>query len=378
MDVGERRMGQSGRIPGRALGIGDSVNLRLQVNPSYLGDSVEDDNQPETLAVRILRQSGQQSYDLYRLGFPKDVLRSLEYIVSQPQGIILVTGPTGSGKTTTLYSILTHLNTPDVNIFTIEDPPEAVIEGITQIPVNLKKKQTFNSILVDLLRSDPDIIMVGEMREAIALMTSLNGSNTGHLILTTLHTNSAVDSVSRCTSMLQAVGTDVNVYRNMLGSSVIGIYAQRLVKQICPDCRESYLGNEDIAKALGIDPSLIEREVQLYRPPTYDKPRKPVDQCQTCKDAGWIGVMPIVELWIPQSDSESDDKAYISSGDFTSQQFFDIAKKRGMRTLAGHGILAAMDGSTSLKEIASKIGGLRDQKDLLVVAINNYDPNWKE
>ena len=235
INIAERRLPQDGRI--RVAVHGKDYDLRVSTAPTLHGESV---------VMRVLdRQSLPE--DLRSLGFADATLASFLGVVERPQGIVLVTGPTGSGKTTTLYTCLHRLNAPEKKIFTVEDPIEYQLEGANQIQVKPQIGLTFSQILRSILRQDPDIVMIGEMRDLETAQISVQAALTGHLVLSTLHTNSAAASVTRLLDM------GINGY--LIASTVTGILAQRLVRRLCPDCRERY---EPL-------PELVQ-ELHLHRP----------------------------------------------------------------------------------------------------------------
>src|SRR5207248_9248483 len=199
----------------------------------------------ERITIRLLDRSS-VLHDLSDIGFGEDHLAVIDELIHRPHGIILVTGPTGSGKTTTLYACLAKINTPDLNILTVEDPVEYQLEGITQVPINAKIDLTFASVLRSYLRHDPDVIMVGEIRDGETASMAIQASLTGHLVFSTVHTNDAAGAITRL--------IDMGVEPYLVGSSLVGVLAQRLVRVLCKECREAYLPTPEELREIGIGP----------------------------------------------------------------------------------------------------------------------------
>ena len=220
LNIAEKRIPQDGKIITRVDGT--DVDLRVSILPIVNG---------EKIVIRILKREGYTT-DKKKLGMNEENLRKLEKLISAPNGIILVTGPTGSGKSTTLYTVLSELNTDDVNIVTVEDPVEYSLAGINQVNVNSKAGMTFASGLRSILRQDPDIIMIGEIRDNETAEIAIKAAITGHLVLSTLHTNDSPSSISRL--------LDMGIEPYLVSTSLVGVIAQRLVRRICPNCREEY------------------------------------------------------------------------------------------------------------------------------------------
>lgn len=224
LNIAEKRIPQDGKIITRVDGT--DVDLRVSILPIVNG---------EKIVIRILKREGYTT-DKKKLGMNEENLRKLEKLISAPNGIILVTGPTGSGKSTTLYTVLSELNTDDVNIVTVEDPVEYSLSGINQVNVNSKAGMTFASGLRSILRQDPDIIMIGEIRDNETAEIAIKAAITGHLVLSTLHTNDAPSSISRL--------LDMGIEPYLVSTSLVGVIAQRLVRRICPNCKEEYEASE--------------------------------------------------------------------------------------------------------------------------------------
>ena len=262
LDIAEKRVPPDGRISLRLAG--HEVDVRVSTLPSSHGERV---------VMRLLdKQAGR--LDLERLGMPADTLACFEQVLARPHGIFLVTGPTGSGKTTSLYAALSHLNHTSRNILTVEDPVEYHVPGIGQTPVNTKVDMTFARGLRAILRQDPDVVMVGEIRDRETAEIAVQASLTGHLVLSTLHTNSAIGAVTRL--------IDMGVDAFLLASSLVGVLAQRLLRTLCPDCKVPYTADPAVCTRLGLDPQAA---VTLYR-------AQGCDQCQQ----GYRGRIGIYEL----------------------------------------------------------------------------------
>ncbi len=263
LDIAEKRVPQDGRISVKIAG--HAVDIRMSTMPSAHGERV---------VLRLLdKQAGQ--LELSQLAMNEQVLESYQNCLRSPHGIILVTGPTGSGKTTTLYAGLSHINETSRNILTIEDPIEYMLPGVGQTQVNTKVDMTFARGLRAILRQDPDIVMVGEIRDLETAEIAVQASLTGHLVLSTLHTNTAVGAVTR----LQ----DMGVERFLLSSSLIAVMAQRLVRLLCPDCREAVAPTDEELVVLGVEG---ESPTSIYRP----------KGCERCNYSGYRGRTGIYEL----------------------------------------------------------------------------------
>lgn len=265
LDIAEKRIPQDGRISLR-IG-GHNIDVRVSTLPS---------NHGERIVLRILDQESAQ-LDMHILGMPKHILGPIENMISQPHGILLVTGPTGSGKTTTLYAMLTQLNEVSRNILTIEDPIEYDLPGIGQTQVNPKVDMTFAKGLRAILRQDPDIVMIGEIRDLETAEISVQASLTGHLVLSTLHTNSALGALARL--------HDMGVESFLLSSSIIGVLAQRLVRLLCPHCKQSRAMRPDERELLQME------KINLRPGKIYE-----AVGCSECNGQGYRGRTGIYEL----------------------------------------------------------------------------------
>ncbi|AHF93357.1 type II secretory pathway, ATPase PulE/Tfp pilus assembly pathway, ATPase PilB [Opitutaceae bacterium TAV1] len=315
LNIAERRVPQDGRI--KLTVNGKPVDLRVSTLPTQFGESV---------VLRVLDQSAVQ-LEIGQLGMPEDVYEGIHDIIHRPNGIFIVTGPTGSGKTTTLYSALRIINTIDLKLLTAEDPVEYEIEGIMQVPVNHAVGLTFASALRSFLRQDPDVIMVGEIRDLETAQISIQASLTGHLVLSTLHTNDAAGAVTRL--------VDMGVEPFLIASSLEAVLAQRLVRRICSKCRTAYEPPADLLQQLGIDPIDIgDREF------FYGK------GCEHCSDTGYRGRMGIYE-WLRMSEAVRDLVVQRAPTLVIKQK----ALEQGMRTLRDDGLRAIFDGATTIEEV---------------------------
>lgn len=314
MDIAEKRAPQDGRIS--AVIEGKQIDFRVSTLPSVHGEKV---------VMRILDKSS-ICIGLNSLGMLPHTLETFEAIISRTYGIILVTGPTGSGKSTTLYSVLSKLNSGEKNILTIEDPVEYELAGITQSQINTRAGLTFATGLRTMLRQDPNIIMVGEIRDAETAIIAIEAALTGHLVLSTLHTNDAPGAVTRL--------IDMGIEPFLIASGVVGILAQRLVRVICPKCKESYSPPVDAVKRLGIglDQS---SGVTFYRG----------RGCEFCKGSGYKGRLGVYEL-MPVSDSVRD----LILARQSSYAIREVAIQEGMKTLKDDAMEKILLGSTTLEE----------------------------
>jgi type IV pilus assembly protein PilB len=278
------------------------------------------------VALRILDKS-QGVLDIDRLGFTGYSLDKLKKCVSRPHGMILVCGPTGSGKTTTLYSLMKYVHAPEINIITVEDPIEYQIEGINQVTARAEAGLTFASALRSILRQDPDVIMIGEIRDFDTVDIAIKSALTGHLVLSTLHTTTAPGSVVRLINM--------GCEPFLISASLIAIVAQRLVRKLCPKCREIYKPGEVLCAKLGIDIKKI-KDISFYK----------AKGCRHCFNTGYGGRIGICEV-LSITPAVRDLVLKRARENEVKQ----IARDEGMRTLREDGILKVLEGLTSLEEI---------------------------
>jgi general secretion pathway protein E len=316
LNIAERRLPQDGRIQLRIQG--KEIDLRVSTVPTLYGESV---------VMRILDKAS-VVLDFSVLGFSPDTLKRFLEILSLPHGILLVTGPTGSGKTTTLYTALQRLNTPERKILTVEDPVEYQLEGINQIQVKPQIDLTFANALRSIVRQDPDVIMIGEMRDLETAGIAVQSALTGHLVLSTLHTNDAASSVTRL--------LDMGVEDYLLTSTVCGILAQRLVRMLCTHCREPYQALPEMVEELQLHRFANTPTVQLF---------KPVG-CEHCKGIGYMGRMAIMEFLIMTDELRRLVLKHADAGDMQR-----IAQEQGMDTMYEDGLRKAVAGSTTVEEV---------------------------
>ncbi|HPM45720.1 MAG TPA: ATPase, T2SS/T4P/T4SS family [bacterium] len=322
LNISEKRLPQDGNIKVKIAG--NDVDFRVSTLPSIHGESV---------VLRILDKRSQQ-LSLDESGFTKRDLERMRKIIRMKHGIFLVTGPTGSGKTTTLYSALTEINSPDVKIITEEDPVEYQLKGVNQIHINSKIGLTFASGLRSILRQDPDIIMVGEIRDRETADIAINASLTGHLVFSTLHTNDAPTAFTRL--------IDMGIEPFLISSTVLGILAQRLVRKLCPVCKEAYYPEPAILEELGLDPA------EYANHPFY----KAVG-CDECAHTGYSGRTGIFELVIMDDELRRAVVNRLDASDIRK-----IASANGMLNLREDGAMKAIKGITSPDEVL-----LRTQED---------------
>jgi general secretion pathway protein E len=307
LNIAERRLPQDGRIKLRILG--REVDLRVSTLPTLFGESV---------VMRLLDRSAGDFYDLRRLGFDDHMLRRMEFFTSLPHGIFLVTGPTGSGKSTTLYSALKRINLPDKKIITIEDPVEYQMDGINQIHVNPAIGLTFAAGIRHIVRQDPDVIMIGEIRDRETADIAIRSALTGHFVFSTLHTNDAPSAVTRL--------TDMGVENYLITSSVVAVLAQRLVRIICRNCTES----------AGLSLTPFGDEVESFRG----------RGCPECNGSGYKGRAGIFELM-----ELNDELRRLIMANADASRLTEAARKNGMRNLREDGWMKVRQGLTTAAEV---------------------------
>lgn len=318
MDIAEKRLPQDGRIEIRIAQ--RSVDIRVSTLPTAFGERV----------VMRLLDKGNTLLPLADLGLSDADYRHFRQLIAVPHGIILVTGPTGSGKTTTLYSALNTLNTPDINIITIEDPIEYQINGISQMQVNTRIGLGFASGLRTIVRQDPDVILVGEIRDGETARIAIQSALTGHLVFSTLHTNDAASAVTRL--------IDMGVEPFLVASSVQGIMAQRLVRTICPQCREPYQPSPELLRLAGL-PTEAEGELRFYRG----------RGCAACLQTGYRGRIGIFEL---MRLTPAMKNLLLSTSEAGRIKAEALARpETGMRTLRDDGLAKVLAGITTLEEV---------------------------
>jgi len=315
MKIAEKRVPQDGRIQINAAG--EDLDLRVSTVPSSHGESI---------VMRLLSKKSLQ-LGMAKLGLYADDQQVFEKMISMPDGIILITGPTGSGKTTTLYACLTHLNRPDRKIITVEEPVEYRVSGINQVQVNEDIGLTYPAVLRSILRQAPNIIMVGEIRDLDTAEISINAALTGHLVFSTLHTNDAPSAITRL--------LDLGIKPFLLASSLRCIVAQRLVRVICDKCKEAYTPTEVELKGLG--PAAAQfANVQLYRG----------KGCNACGQIGYMGRKGIYEIFVITEEVQSLIYKQLPASDLRIK-----ARELGMRTLREDGLRKVLSGITTLEEV---------------------------
>jgi type IV pilus assembly protein PilB len=313
LDIAQRRLPQDGSI--HVLVQGRSIDLRVSVMPGTYGEKV---------VIRVI-DFRRMLTNLESLGFGYENLQLFKKVINHPNGIVLVTGPTGSGKNTTLYAALSDLNGDQVNICTVEDPVECSISGINQFQVNDMAGFNFSSALRSLLRQDPDVIMVGEIRDRDTANIAVQAALTGHLVLSTLHTNDSPGAITRL--------TDLGVAPYLVSASLIAVLAQRLVRKICPNCKEEYEPSHSIRRTVA---EWSGKELSFYRGLG----------CKKCRNTGYIGRIAIHELFVP------DDKILdLITEDIPLKQLRAEAVKNGMIPLHLDGIEKVAAGITTVDEI---------------------------
>ncbi len=315
LDIAERRLPQDGRIE---LNIsGNPIELRIAILPTMFGESC---------VMRVLDRTVVQ-LDIHRLGLRDDELQTFDDLLKLPNGIILVTGPTGAGKTTTLYAALNTVNTIDVKIITTEDPVEYEIDGIVQVQVNPDIGVTFAHCLRSILRQDPDKILVGEIRDVETAQIAIQSSLTGHVVFSTVHTNDAPSTVTRL--------IDMGLEPYMITATLEAVVAQRLVRRICERCRKDFTPTEDMLMELNLRPADVRGKRFAYGP-----------GCDHCNNTGFKGRMAIFEIFVMD-----DDIREIIMNQGSTQALREAAMRKGMRTLRDSGLLAIYDGETTIEEV---------------------------
>ena len=330
LDIAERRLPQDGKI--RRLYKGNKVDFRVSTLPSRFGEKV---------VLRILDNSATQ-IGLAKLITDQNILEMVKGIASRPYGLILVTGPTGSGKSTTLYSMLAERNSPDINISTAEDPIEYSLPGITQVQVLREKGMDFASILRSFLRQDPDVILVGETRDKETAKTAIEAALTGHLVLTTLHTNDAAGAIARLDEM--------GVEPFMVSGALLGVLAQRLMRRVCDECRQPYHPSTEELARFGLSASNTEETI-LYRANTLTA--EEISQhsqagtlCSKCQGTGYKGRVGVYELM-----RNTERLQMLINQKTTTDEIKEAAVEEGMTTLLAYSLNLVQQGYTTLEEV---------------------------
>lgn len=320
MDITERRVPQEGRMEVTLMD--KEIDIRFSTLPNVFG---------EKMVMRIL-QKDFMNWKVSELGFSEDDLKKIENILHRSNGIILVTGPTGSGKSTTLYSFLTALWSPEKSIVTVEDPVEYTMEGFNQTQVNVRQGMTFPVALRAILRQDPDVIMIGEIRDEETASIAVRSSITGHLVLSTLHTNDAISSIARL--------EDMGIPSYLIADSFRGVIAQRLLRRLCPDCKEAYMSTSSEMKMLNID-----KPVRLYK----------ACGCKRCNQIGYRGRFPIFEiLYVSKGMGELIQRGA------SVEELKKQAMKEQMSTIYDSAVTCVLEGMTSIHELGGVDNGEND------------------
>ncbi|CAA9892173.1 Type II secretion system protein E [Candidatus Methylobacter favarea] len=316
LNIAERRLPQDGRIKVQMLG--KELDLRVSTIPTMYGESV---------VIRLLDKEN-TVLDFAALGFSGKHLQQFIDVLAQPHGIILITGPTGSGKSTTMYAALKQLNTSERKIITVEDPVEYQMEGVNQIQAKPQIGLTFASALRSIVRQDPDVIMIGEMRDLETAKIAVQSALTGHLVLSTLHTNDAAGGITRL--------LDMGLEEYLLSSTVNGILAQRLVRKLCPECKEAYAPPAELVKEMKLKSFAGDGDIFLYKP----------RGCPACSGLGYRGRMAIIEF-LPMTDSiRKLIMAHEEAGNILK-----LAITEGMSTMYDNGLVKVAQGITTLEEV---------------------------
>ncbi|NOX98079.1 MAG: Flp pilus assembly complex ATPase component [Nitrospirae bacterium] len=321
LDIAERRLPQDGRF--RISLEGREIDFRVSVIPSTFGEKV---------AIRVLDKSALK-LDIDELGFEEEPLQELKKCSRRPHGMILVCGPTGCGKTTTLYSILKYVNDPGLNLVTVEDPVEYELAGINQVTVKNQMGLTFSNVLRSILRQDPDVIMVGEMRDYETLDVGIKAALTGHLMLSSLHTTTAPGAIVRL--------IDMGAEPFLIASSVIMVTAQRLMRKVCPECKESYTASPEIIRKLDLSLPEGRKEVVFSRG----------KGCKQCNNTGYRGRIGIIEVLPLRPEMKELIMTRVSTN-----QVKNLARKLGMRTLRENGLEKVLAGQTTVEEVLRVTG----------------------
>jgi general secretion pathway protein E len=320
LDIAERRLPQDGRLKLAVRGV--DVDFRVSTLPSMHG---------ETVVLRVLDRSAVE-FNFAKLGLPDTITRSLKSLFDLPNGMLLVTGPTGSGKTTTLYTGLSSLDAVARKIVSVEDPIEYQLSGVNQIQVKPQIGLTFASLLRSIMRHDPDVIMVGEIRDLETAQIAVQASLTGHLVLSTLHTNSAAATVTRL--------RDMGLEDYLITAVVKGVLAQRLVRRLCPHCRKEIVAPQELVDRVGLARRTNQRPIMLYHPVG----------CPHCRHTGYRGRLAIAELLLPNAEVEH---LIFSGADHSAIE--RAAVKAGMKTMFESGLDAALAGITTIEEVTRSI-----------------------
>jgi general secretion pathway protein E len=320
LDIAERRLPQDGRI--KLTVRGHEIDFRVSTVPSLHGEKV---------VLRVLDRTAVE-FDYNKLGLPDDIRQGIERALDLPNGMVLVTGPTGSGKTTTLYTGLLKLNTIARNVVTVEDPIEYQLTGINQIQVKPQIGLNFASLLRSILRQDPDVIMIGEIRDLETVQIAVQAALTGHLVLSTLHTNSAAAAITRL--------RDMGLEDYLMTATLRAVLAQRLVRRLCRSCRAADPAPETLIERFGMTRLASADAIRLYRPVG----------CAACRGTGFYGRRAIAELLVP---SRAIERLIFEGADDAAIERAAVAD--GMRPIFDNGLLAVLEGDTTIEEVVRSI-----------------------
>lgn len=318
LDIAERRLPQDGRIPLQVQG--NPVDLRVSVLPTMFGESV---------VLRILDRS-QVNLNLESLGLTRNDISDVRQLIRKPNGIVIVTGPTGSGKTTTLYSAMNELNSPEVKLITTEDPVEYDIDGLVQVQMNSDIGLTFARCLRSILRQDPDIILVGEIRDLETAQIAVQAALTGHLVLTTVHTNDAPGTVARL--------VDLGLEPFLITATIEGVVAQRLVRRICTNCKAEFNPDEQMLNELDLTPEDVKGKTFYYG-----------KGCDLCNNTGYRGRMGLYEIM-----TFNDEIRDLVMNHASTNVLRAAARKNGMKMLRENGLQAIYNGVTTIEEVVKE------------------------
>lgn len=317
LDIAEKRLPQDGRL--KIVIAGKEIDIRISVIPTSHGERV---------VMRLLDKST-MVLGFEQIGMKGALKERFKKLIAAPHGIVLVSGPTGSGKTTTLYTALNHINSPDKNIITVEDPVEYQLQGVGQMQVNTRIGLTFASGLRSILRQDPDVIMVGEIRDLETAQIAVQASLTGHLVFSTIHTNDSAGAITRL--------EDMGIEPFLISSSLLAVIAQRLVRVLCPECRQPYKPEPEHLAELGVAPGSIPADAMFYRAST----------CDNCSGTGYRGRTGLFELLVIDDEVRS---LILKNADAASIR--KKAAERGLNAMREYGAAIMLEGVTSLEEVA--------------------------
>jgi general secretion pathway protein E len=316
LDIAERRLPKDGRINISVRG--HEIDFRVSTIPSLHGEKV---------VLRVLDRTAVE-FDYAKLGLPADIRQGIERALDLPNGMVLVTGPTGSGKTTTLYTGLLKLNTVARNVVTVEDPIEYQLTGINQIQVKPQIGLNFASLLRSILRQDPDVIMIGEIRDLETVQIAVQAALTGHLVLSTIHTNSAAATMTRL--------RDMGLEDYLMTATLKAVLAQRLVRRLCPVCKTADPAPSALIERFGLERLAAARAITLYHP----------KGCPDCRGTGFRGRRAIAELLVP---NRSIERLIFEGADHAAIE--RAADEQGMRPIFDNGLLAVIEGDTTIEEV---------------------------